>query len=130
MEDDLIFKEECFAVIGSCIRVHTDKGNGFLEAVYQECLEIEFDLEGIDYMAQAPLKLNYRGRELKQHYKPDFFLHQQIVLEIKVAKVLSDEHRSQVLNYLSASGYPLGLLVNFGSYGRLEWERIANTKKS
>ncbi|MEM1221608.1 MAG: GxxExxY protein [Verrucomicrobiota bacterium] len=124
---DLILKDECFAIIGSCMRVHTEKGNGFLESVYQECLEIDFELEQIEFIAQAPLKLEYRGRELKQRYRPDFFLYNQIVLEIKAAKKLTDEYRSQVLNYLTATGYSLGLLVNFGAYGRLEWERIANT---
>ena len=112
------------------MRVHTEKGNGFLEAVYQECLEIDFELEQMEFMAQAPLKLQYRGRELKQHYKPDFFVFDQVVLEIKAVKQLTNEHRSQVLNYLTATGYPLGLLVNFGSYGRLEWERIVNTEHS
>jgi GxxExxY protein len=127
---DLIFKEECYQIIGSCMRVHSDKGNGFLEAVYQECLEVDFELEDVTFIPQAPLKLEYRGRELKQRYKPDFFVYDQIVLEIKAVKALTDEHRSQVLNYLTATGYPLGLLVNFGAFGRLEWERIANTHQS
>ena len=129
-DTSLILKDECFTIIGSCMRVHTEKGNGFLEAVYQECLEIDFELEQMEFMAQAPLKLQYRGRELKQHYKPDFFVFDQVVLEIKAVKQLTNEHRSQVLNYLTATGYPLGLLVNFGSYGRLEWERIVNTEHS
>lgn len=126
---NLILKDECFTVIGACMRVHSDKGNGFLEPVYQECLEIDFELEEINFLSQAPLNLEYRGRELRQHYKPDFLVYDQIILEIKAIRRLTDEHRSQVLNYLSATGYPLGLLVNFGAYGRLEWERIANTKK-
>ncbi len=127
---ELIFKEECYQIIGACMRVHTDKGNGFLEPVYQECLEIDFELEEIPYVSQAPLTLEYRGRELKQRYKPDFFVFDQVVLEIKAVSRLTDEHRSQVLNYLSATGYELGLLVNFGAYGKLEWQRIANTQKS
>lgn len=126
--EDLIYKDECFAIIGCCMRVHSDKGNGFLEAVYQECLEIDFQLEKIAYTAQAPLELEYRGHKLQQRYKPDFLLFDQIILEIKTAKTLTDEHRSQVLNYLAATGYSLGLLVNFGSPGRLEWERIVKTK--
>lgn len=127
-ELDLIFKNECYQIIGSCMRVHSDKGNGFLEAVYQECLEIDFELEETPFISQAPLKLEYRGRELKQRYKPDFFLFGEIVLEIKAVSQLTDEHRSQVLNYLAATGYKLGLLVNFGAYGKLEWQRIANTQ--
>jgi GxxExxY protein len=127
---ELIFKEECYQIIGSCMRVHSDKGNGFLEAVYQECLELDFELEEISFISQAPLKLEYRGRELKQRYKPDFFVFDEIVLEIKAVSKLTDEHRSQVLNYLAATGYELGLLVNFGAYGQLEWQRIANTKQA
>lgn len=127
-KSDLIRKEECYQIIGSCMRVHSDKGNGFLEPVYQECLEIDFELEEIPFVSQAPLRLEYRGRKLKQRYKPDFFVYEQIVLEIKAVKKLTDEHRSQVLNYLSATGYELGLLVNFGAYGKLEWERIVCTK--
>ncbi|MGC6425100.1 MAG: GxxExxY protein [Lentimonas sp.] len=129
-DTNLIFKEECFAIIGSCMRVHTDKCNGFVEPVYQECLEIDFELEGINFASQAKLKLEYRGRELKQCHKPDFLIYDQIILEIKAVKKLTDEHRSQVLNYLASTGKPLGLLVNFGAYGRLEWERIANTQQT
>jgi GxxExxY protein len=127
---DLILKEECYQIIGSCMRVHSDKGNGFLEAVYQECLEIDFELEEIPFISQAPLGLEYRGRELKQRYKPDFFVFDKVILEIKAVSKLTDEHRSQVLNYLAATGYELGLLVNFGAYGQLEWQRIANTKQA
>lgn len=127
-ENELVFKDECFAIIGACMRVHSDKGNGFAEPVYQECLEIEFELSQIPAVPQMQLNLFYRGRKLKHHYYPDFVAYKQIILEIKAANQLTQEHRSQVLNYLAATGYPLGLLVNFGSYGRLEWERIANTK--
>lgn len=129
-DSELIFKEECYQIIGSCMRVHSDKGNGFLEPVYQECLEIDFELEEIPFISQAPLKLEYRGRELKQRYKPDFFVFDKTVLEIKAVSKLTNEHRSQVLNYLSATGYQLGLLVNFGAYGKLEWERIVNTEQT
>ena len=127
---ELIYKDECYEIIGSCIRVHSGNGNGFHEPIYQECLEIDFEIEGTPFEPQAPLKMEYRGRELKQRFVPDFFVFDQIVLEIKAVKRLTDEHRTQVLNYLAATGYPLGLLVNFGSYGRLEWERIANTNNS
>lgn len=125
---ELILKEECYEIMGSCMRLHSDKGNGFHEPIYQECLEIDFEIEGTAFEPQAALKMEYRGRELKQRFVPDFLLFGRIVLEIKAVKKIADEHRTQVLNYLAATGYTLGLLVNFGSYGRLEWERIANTK--
>ena len=80
-------------------------------------------------MAQLPLELRYRGRVLKQKYVPDFVCNESIVLEIKAVKALTDEHRAQVINYLRATGKELGLLVNFGHYPRLEWERIVLTAK-
>jgi GxxExxY protein len=78
---------------------------------------------------QPQLALAYRGRTLKQTYKPDFICYGKIVLELKAVSALVDEHRAQVLNYLNATGFKLGLLVNFGHYPKLEWERIVNTPK-
>ena len=128
-KEDLILKDECFEVIGACMRVHSEMGSGYLEAVYQECLEIEFGLCGIHFESQVSLKLSYRDRELKQCYKPDFLVYDQILLEIKTCDRIAAEHQSQVLNYLSATGCPLGLLVNFGSVGKLDWMRLFHTKE-
>ena len=125
---ELIYKEECFAIIGACFEVYNDKGSGFLEAVYQECLEIELDLRGIPFQPQAQLGLTYKGRKLKQVYLPDFLCLGKIILEIKAVKELAPEHRAQVHNYLKGSGFRLGLLVNFGHYPKVQWERIANTR--
>ncbi|MDQ8205195.1 GxxExxY protein [Pelagicoccus sp. SDUM812003] len=125
---ELIFKEECYQVIGACFEVYKEKGSGFHESVYQECLEMEFALSGIPSKPQNPLSLSYKGRPLSQKYIPDFLCFDLIILEIKAVKKLTDEHRAQVLNYLRATGKPLGLLVNFCSHPKLEWERIANTQ--
>ena len=100
------------------------KGVGFTEPVYQECLEIELAYQEIPFEAQKKLKLAYRGRELKQTFKPDFICYEKIVLEIKAVSNLVDEHRAQLLNYLNATESKLGLLVNFGHYPKLEYERI------
>lgn len=127
---DLVLKDECYKLVGACMRVHSEMGHGFLEAVYQECLEIELELSGIPFESQAPLKISYRSRELKQRYQPDFFVFGNIVVEIKAVDCLNSEFQSQVLNYLSAIGYPLGILINFSSRGRLEWQRIANTEQT
>lgn len=88
MEDksELILKDECYEIIGSCMRVHSDKGNGFHEPIYQECLEIDFDIEEVSFDPQAALKMEYRGRELKQRFVPDFLVFDQVVLEIKAVK--------------------------------------------
>jgi GxxExxY protein len=129
MNEDLIYRDECYKLVGACFEVYNEKGCGFLEPVYQECLEIEFEYQKIEFKAQEQLKLFYRGRELKQRYIPDFICVGKIIVEIKAASKLTDEHRAQVINYLNATGFELGLLVNFGAYPKLEWERLVCTKK-
>jgi GxxExxY protein len=104
--------------------VYEDKGCGFLEAVYQECLEIEFELQGILFVPLKELQLSYKGRPLKRKYQPDFICFDKVILEIKALEQLADEHRAQLHNYLKATGYRLGLLVNFGHFPQLEYERI------
>lgn len=121
---DIVYKEESYRIIGACFEVYKDKGNGFLEAVYQECLEIELALQGIPFTPQGELHLTYKGRPLKQKYKPDFVCFDKIIIEIKAVSELTDEHRLQVHNYLKATGLKLGLLVNFASTAKLEYERI------
>ena len=122
--NDIIFKDESYRIIGACFEFYNEKGCGFTEPVYQECLEIELGLQSLPFVAQAHLPLSYKGKPLRQRFQPDFVCHAKIILEIKAVSELVDEHRSQVLNYLSATGYRLGLLVNFGHHGTLEWERI------
>jgi len=130
MVDDLLFKEESYAIIGGSFAVYKDKGCGFLEPVYQECMEIELEFLGIPFAAQQPLSLSYRGRTLKQKYIPDLICYGKIVVELKAVSELIDEHRAQVINYLNATGFQLGLLINFGHYPKVEYERIANTRNS
>jgi GxxExxY protein len=121
---EILFKDESFKITGACFTVHNEKGCGFLEAVYQECLEIEFEHLGIPFSSQQELKLSYRGKELKQKFIPDFICFEKIIVEIKAVDCLNDKHRSQLLNYLNASGFRLGMLINFGSNRKLEWERL------
>jgi GxxExxY protein len=105
------------------------KGCGFLEAVYQECLEIELELQGVPFVARVPLRLEYKGRLLRQTYEPDLICNTGIVVELKAVSDLADEHRAQVINYLHATRHEVGLLVNFGHYPKIEFERLANTRK-
>ncbi len=121
---EIIYPEESFKVIGACFEVYKEKGCGFLEAVFQECLELELADQQILFAAQPKLKLTYKGRALKQTYSPDFICYDKIILEIKAVSGLTDEHRAQVQNYLRATGHRLGLLVNFGHFPKVEWERI------
>ena len=123
---ELIYEELTYRIRGALFEVYKEKGCGFLEDVYQECLEIELSLQGIDYDAQYPLKLSYKGQPLKKHYVPDFIIQGSIIVEIKAVKELTDEHRAQLHNYLKATGYKLGLLVNFGHHPQVQIERIAN----
>jgi GxxExxY protein len=120
----LIYKEESYAIIGACMAVYKDKGCGFLEPVYHECLQIEFEFRGIQFLSKPPHTLKYRDRTLLQTFSPDFLCYDKIILEIKAVSALVDEHRAQVLNYLAATACKLGLLVNFGHCPRIEYERL------
>jgi len=125
----VLYPEESYAILGACFAVCTNKGCGFLEPVYQECMEIELECQGIAFDAHREIPLTYRGRTLKQRYIPDLICYDKIVVERKAVRRLTDEHRAQVLNYLNATGLRLGLLVNFGHYPKLEYERIALTRR-
>lgn len=130
MNSKLIYPEESYAIIGACFNVYNDKGCGFLEGVFQECLEIEFEHLQIPFIAQKEFRLTYRGRTLRQTFKADFVCHEKIIVEIKAVSQLVDEHRAQLLNYLNATGSQLGMLVNFGHYPRLEYERLVLTDRT
>jgi GxxExxY protein len=125
---EIVFKEESYAIMGACFEVYNDKGCGFLEPVYQECLQIGFEDQHIPAIAKPALTLSYRGRPLLQTYQADFVCYGKIIIELKATATLVDEHRAQLLNYVHATGFQLGLLVNFGHHPRLEYERIARTE--
>lgn len=127
---DILFKDESYAIMGACFEVYRDKGCGFNEAVFQECLEIELELREIPFHAQVELPVTYKGRPLRARFKADFICYEKIIVEIKAVGALVDEHRSQVLGYLAATGLGLGLLVNFGRYPKVEHERFASTEKN
>lgn len=121
---EFIHGNETHALLGACFEIYKEKGCGFLEAVFQECLELELSDRYIPYRVQPELRLEYKGRALKQTYQPDFICFEKVVLEIKAVSKLADEHRAQVQNYLKATGLRVGLLVNFGHYPLIEHERI------
>jgi GxxExxY protein len=121
---EIVCRDESFQIMGACFDVYKEEGCGFLEAVYQECVELEFIDRNIAFVAKPLLALAYKGRALRQTYTPDFICFDRIVLEIKAVSALADEHRAQVHNYLRATGHRLGLLVNFGHYPKVEYERI------
>ncbi|MEA2067855.1 MAG: GxxExxY protein [Verrucomicrobiota bacterium] len=123
---NIVYKEDSYKLNGAFFEVYKEKGSGFLEDVYQECLEIELEMQGIECLAQYPLQLEYKKRPLKKKYIPDLICFGKIIVEIKAVKEITDEHRAQLQNYLKATGYKLGLLVNFGHYPKVQIERIVN----
>lgn len=119
----IVYKDEAYKVVGAAFKVYNELGHGFLEAVYQEALEIEFQRRGIPYEREKELRITYDGIELKQTYKADFVCYGKIIVELKAVGVLDDSHRAQVFNYLHATGFRLGILFNFGNADELEYER-------
>lgn len=121
---DIVYKEESYRIMRGLFRGVQGHGKWLPGPVYQECLEVELTAQGIEFVPQAELSLNYKGWRLKQVYIPDFICFKKIILEIKAVARLAPEHRAQVHNYLHATGYKLGILVNFGHYPKVESERI------
>ena len=120
----LIYSECSYAINGAAFHVYNKLGHGFLESVYQEALELEFNRRGIPYEREKELNIQYDGIELRQTYKADFVCYGKIIVELKAVSYLDEAHRSQVYNYLHATGFKLGLLYNFGCSEGLERERI------
>src|SRR5688572_28062040 len=118
--NEIVYREESYRIMGACFEVYKDKGCGFLEAVFQECLEIELMDQSVPFVAHQSLGLSYKGRALKQTYTPDFVCFGKIIVEIKAVSTLCDEHRAQVHNYLRATNHRLGILVNFGHFPKVE----------
>lgn len=120
----LIHEEETYKILGACFEVYKEKGCGFLEAVYQESLEIELEPQGIPARALVPIPLSYKGRPRKKTYEADFICFDKVLIELKAVSALTDEHRAQMQNYLHATGHRVGLLVNLGHYPKVEHERF------
>jgi GxxExxY protein len=123
-ETDLLYKEETYAIRGAIFEVYREVGSGFLEAVYQECLERELEARSIPFVPQVELQMTYKGAALQQTYKPDLVCYGKIIVELKAMKELDNVHRAQVYNYLRLTGLRLGLLVNFGHFPMVTVERI------
>ncbi len=122
-EQDLIYKEEAYKIVGAAMNVHTEMGCGFLEAVYQEALEIELNEHGIPFKREVAIPVKYKGKSLKKQYIADFVCFDKIILELKAVNEISGIHEAQILNYLKATGYKLGILINFGGKS-LEFKRL------
>lgn len=116
---------QTYAVIGAAMEVHRELGNGFLEAVYQEALEIELELRGIPFEREKQLPIDFKGRRLKTCYRADFLCYGKIVVETKALQSMTGNDEAQLINYLKASRTHRGLLLNFGARSlqtkRLVW---------
>jgi GxxExxY protein len=119
----IIHKEDSFDVVGVCMEVHSQLGPGFLEIVYKDAIEVEFNSSGIKYGREIQFDVQYKGAQLRHKFFADFTVFDKIILEVKCAESLHDIFYAQSLNYLKVSGYRLALLVNFGQE-RLEFKRI------
>jgi GxxExxY protein len=120
----ILFKDESYRIMGAMFEVYKEMGCGFLEPVYQECVEFELADQKVPFAAQIQLELKYKHHQLKSKYIPDAICYDKIVLELKAGKQITDQHRAQVHNYLKATGFRLGIIVNFGHYPKVEYERI------
>ena len=127
---EIIYREESFKIIGACFEVYNQKGFGFTEPVYQECLQHEFQLRGIPFVAQPEIPLMYKEIPLVQKFRPDFICYDKIIVEIKSVSAFTNPHRAQTINYLHATEFELGLLVNFGQFPKLIHERFAYNKRN
>jgi len=123
----LLFEENTDQIIAACLAVHNELGNGFLEAVYQDALEIEFRERGIPYRREAQIQIFYKGHKLDKEYYADFICFDKIIVELKCVSRLVNANKAQVINYLHGTKLKVGLLVNFGE-ASLKWERLTNLK--
>jgi GxxExxY protein len=121
---ELLLKDEVYQIVGAAIEVHRELGSGFLEAVYQEALAIEFGHRHLPHLSQPRLELFYKNIRLEKIYCPDFLCYDAVIVELKALNRLAGSEDAQVINYLKATSKRVGLLINFGSQGKLEWKKI------
>ncbi len=126
--DYLIYKEECYKIVGLLYEVHKNLGKGFSEIVYKDALEFEFNENNIYYEREKEYSVSYKNSILKHKFYADFIIHEKIILEIKTVECFNNSHYNQCLNYLKISGNKLAILVNF-NLTCLEYKRIVDTKK-
>ncbi|MFC3069063.1 GxxExxY protein [Phenylobacterium soli] len=121
----LVLEDETFAVRGAAFEVYRTLRDGFLEAVYQECLGLELASRSLPFVATPRLRLTYKGQQLTAAYVPDFVCFDRLIVELKAVRAIAPEHRAQVINYLKLTGFSVGLLMNFGAPGGVQIERFA-----
>lgn len=123
----LLFEEETYKIFGTCMMVHKSLGAGFLESVYHEALEKEFEIQKVNFDSKRKLQVYYNEVALNKYFIADFICFDKIVVEIKATTFLHKDTEAQTINYLKSTNYPVGLLINFGQ-SSLTWKRFINTK--
>ena len=124
--EPLIYETESYAIRGAIFEVYSILGSGYLEEVYQNALEEEFTLRGVPFEAKRRIDVIYKGRNCGNYYSPDFICYDKIIVEIKAVESIHEKHKAQLMNYLKATGYKVGFLVNFGSYPKVSIYRVVN----
>ena len=129
MEKDLFYKKEVYEIIGAAIEVHRELGSGFLESVYEETIVIESKKRKIPHEIQVQILIYYKGKILNKKFIADYVGYDKIIVELKCIPQLTKVEEAQIINYLKATGMKVGLLINFGSHGKLEWKRYVRTEE-
>ena len=122
---DILFKEESYKIIRLCMDVHKQLGAGFLESVYSEALELEFQKNNIPYEKEKKLQVYYNDKPLMKYFRADFICYDSIVLELKATKYSVEADIRQTLNNIKATNFKLGILINFGTPS-LTYKRVVN----
>jgi len=123
VEEKFLFKEEVFRIIGAAIEVHKELGPGFLESVYEEAMKYESEDRQIPFESQVRIPVYYKGKKMEKEFTADYIGYRGIIAEFKCIPGLTKVEEAQIINYLKATRFKVGLLINFGSHGKLEWKR-------
>jgi len=123
MSTELLFREEVYAIVGAAIEVHRELGSGYLESVYQEAMELELGDRAIPFVPQQALRINYKRRVLEKTFFADLVCYGAILVELKAMDRFSGKEEAQILNYLKTTNLRVGLIINFGDAGLLDWKR-------
>ncbi len=130
MEEELLYKEEVYQIIGAAIEVHKELGPGFLESIYEECMMIESKKRRMPHETQVRIPVYYHGIKLTREFIADYIGYGKIIVEFKCIPKLTTVEEAQIINYLKATGLKVGLLINFGSQGKLEWRRFVRSHEN
>lgn len=118
-----LYKDLTYEIIGTAMEVHNELGNGFLENVYEEALCYELEQRGIPFQSQVEIDIYYKDHLISKKYRTDIIVDDKVIVEIKATSGLTRVDEAQLMHYLKATKYRVGLLLNFGKE-KLEKRRI------